>query len=87
MGASCDTAPGRPAFQPSLPMGPRVRLVSARRFLVSIRRWTEALEGRVLRRRLDEVSAQPLLYPYWHQAKAAGDRLSPADLTLLRPHL
>ena len=29
----------------------------------------------------------PLLYPYWHQAKAAGDRLSPADLTLLGPHL
>ena len=39
------------------------------------------------RRRLDEVSAQPLLYPYWHQAKAAGDRLSAADLTLLGPHL
>jgi hypothetical protein len=28
-----------------------------------------------------------LLYPYWHQAKTARDRLSPADLTLLRPHL
>ncbi len=28
-----------------------------------------------------------LLYPYWHQAKTASDRLSPADLTLLRPHL
>ncbi len=39
------------------------------------------------RRRLDEVSAPPLLYPYWHQAKTAGDRLSPADLTLLGPHL
>jgi aryl-alcohol dehydrogenase-like predicted oxidoreductase len=39
------------------------------------------------RRRLDEVSAMPLLYPYWHQAKTAGDRLSPADLTLLSPHL
>ncbi|MEH1129669.1 aldo/keto reductase [Micromonospora sp. CPCC 206061] len=39
------------------------------------------------RRRLDEVSAQPLLYPYWHQAKTARDRLSPADLTLLGPHL
>ena len=24
---------------------------------------------------------------YWHQAKTARDRLSPADLTLLAPHL
>jgi len=39
------------------------------------------------RQRLDEVSAVPLLYPYWHQAKTARDRLSPADLTLLGPHL
>jgi len=39
------------------------------------------------RTRLDEVSAPPLLYPYWHQAKTASDRLSPADLTLLGPHL
>ncbi len=39
------------------------------------------------RARLDEVSAPPLLYPYWHQAKTAGDRLSAADLTLLGPHL
>ena len=39
------------------------------------------------RRRLDEASRLPLLYPYWHQAKAARDRLSPADLTLLGPHL
>ncbi|MET8745880.1 aldo/keto reductase [Streptomyces sp. NPDC004728] len=37
--------------------------------------------------RLDEVSAPPLLYPYWHQAKIASDRLSPADLTLLGPHI
>ncbi|MGI8451826.1 MAG: aldo/keto reductase [Streptosporangiaceae bacterium] len=37
--------------------------------------------------RLDKVSAPPLLYPYWHQAKTAQDRLSPADLTLLGPHL
>jgi aryl-alcohol dehydrogenase-like predicted oxidoreductase len=33
--------------------------------------------------RLDEVSAPPLLYPYWHQAKTASDRLGPADRTLL----
>ncbi len=39
------------------------------------------------RSRLDKVSAPPLLYPYWHQAKTARDRLSPADLTLLGPHL
>jgi aryl-alcohol dehydrogenase-like predicted oxidoreductase len=37
--------------------------------------------------RLDRVSAPPLVYPYWHQAKTASDRLSPADLTLLGPHL
>jgi aryl-alcohol dehydrogenase-like predicted oxidoreductase len=35
------------------------------------------------RQRLDEVSAVPLLYPYWHQGNTARDRLSPGDLTLL----
>jgi aryl-alcohol dehydrogenase-like predicted oxidoreductase len=39
------------------------------------------------RAELDKVSAPPLLYPYWHQAKTARDRLSAADLTLLGPHL
>jgi aryl-alcohol dehydrogenase-like predicted oxidoreductase len=39
------------------------------------------------RARLDQVSALPLIYPYWHQAKTARDRLSPADLTLLGPYL
>ncbi|MET7423543.1 aldo/keto reductase [Dactylosporangium sp. NPDC005555] len=39
------------------------------------------------RERLDDASALKLLYPYWHQAKTARDRLSPADLTLLGPHL
>jgi len=39
------------------------------------------------RARLDEASAQPLLYPYWHQAKTARDRLSAADLSLLGPHI
>jgi aryl-alcohol dehydrogenase-like predicted oxidoreductase len=39
------------------------------------------------RARLDEVSAPTLLYPYWHQAKTAADRLSAADLTLLGPHV
>jgi aryl-alcohol dehydrogenase-like predicted oxidoreductase len=37
--------------------------------------------------RLEEVSRPPLLYPYWHQAKTANDRLSPADLALLGPHV
>lgn len=37
--------------------------------------------------RLDDVSAQPLLYPYWHQAKTSSDRLSPADLSLLGRHI
>ena len=35
--------------------------------------------------RLDAVSADPLRYPYWHQAANASDRLSPADLSLLAP--
>jgi len=37
--------------------------------------------------RLDEVSAQPLPYPLWHQAKTGGGRLGPADLTLLARHV
>jgi aryl-alcohol dehydrogenase-like predicted oxidoreductase len=37
--------------------------------------------------RLEQVSRPPLLYPYWHQARTAGDRLGPADLSLLGPHL
>jgi aryl-alcohol dehydrogenase-like predicted oxidoreductase len=37
--------------------------------------------------RLDDVSAQPLRYPHWHQAKTSADRLGPADLSLLGPHL
>jgi aryl-alcohol dehydrogenase-like predicted oxidoreductase len=39
------------------------------------------------RSRLDELSAPPLLYPFWHQAASASDRLSEADLTLLGPHV
>jgi len=37
--------------------------------------------------RLEQVSRPPLLYPFWHQAASAHDRLSEADLSLLRPHL
>ncbi len=32
---------------------------------------------------LDHVSDYPLIYPYWHQAKNATDRLDPASLSLL----
>ena len=39
------------------------------------------------RTRLDELSAPPLLYPYWHQARTASDRLGEADLTLLGAHV
>jgi aryl-alcohol dehydrogenase-like predicted oxidoreductase len=39
------------------------------------------------RARLDELSAPPLLYPYWHQAKTASDRLGAPDLTLLGAHV
>jgi aryl-alcohol dehydrogenase-like predicted oxidoreductase len=37
--------------------------------------------------KLDAASAMPLLYPYWHQANTSSDRLGPADLSLLGPHL
>jgi aryl-alcohol dehydrogenase-like predicted oxidoreductase len=33
--------------------------------------------------RLDRVSAQPLPYPLWHQARNASERFSPGDSTLL----
>ncbi len=36
---------------------------------------------------LDQVSAPDLIYPYWHQLGTAADRLGPADLALLGPHL
>jgi len=39
------------------------------------------------RARLDRASQPTLLYPYWHQALAARDRLSAADLALLAPYL
>jgi len=37
--------------------------------------------------RLNQVSQLPLLYPYWHQAQTAPDRLSAADLSLIAPYL
>jgi aryl-alcohol dehydrogenase-like predicted oxidoreductase len=39
------------------------------------------------RAKLDKVSQPTLLYPYWHQAQTANDRLGPADLSLLAPYL
>lgn len=38
------------------------------------------------RKTLDEVSQQPLIYPYWHQLNAAS-RLGDADLSLMAPHV
>jgi aryl-alcohol dehydrogenase-like predicted oxidoreductase len=37
--------------------------------------------------RLDTASLPRLLYPYWHQAKTAKERLSAADIALLQPYL
>ncbi|MGO8827449.1 MAG: aldo/keto reductase [Acidimicrobiales bacterium] len=34
---------------------------------------------------LDKATALRLIYPYWHQAKTAPERLSPADEALLAP--
>jgi aryl-alcohol dehydrogenase-like predicted oxidoreductase len=36
---------------------------------------------------LEKVSRPNLLYPYWHQMATSADRLSPADLSLIGPHL
>jgi len=36
--------------------------------------------------RLEAVSRPNLLYPFWHHRNAAGDRLSEADLSLIRSH-
>jgi aryl-alcohol dehydrogenase-like predicted oxidoreductase len=38
-------------------------------------------------KRLDDVSGEPLRYPFWHQANTSSDRLSPADLSQIGPHL
>jgi aryl-alcohol dehydrogenase-like predicted oxidoreductase len=38
------------------------------------------------RKMLDDVSLQPLIYPYWHQLNAAS-RLGEADLSLMAPHV
>ncbi len=38
-------------------------------------------------KRLNAASKLPLLYPYWHQALTASDRLGPVDLALLAEYL
>ena len=39
------------------------------------------------RKRLDDVSQPPLIYPYWHQFASASERLGTADLSLHAPHI
>ncbi len=36
---------------------------------------------------LDEVSGEPLRYPFWHQRNTSAERLSAADLSLIGRHL
>ncbi len=36
---------------------------------------------------LDDVSGEPLRYPFWHHRNTSTDRLSPADLTQIARHL
>ena len=36
---------------------------------------------------LDDVSGEPLRYPFWHQRNTSADRLSPADLSQIQRHL
>jgi aryl-alcohol dehydrogenase-like predicted oxidoreductase len=72
---------GRPAVT-SLVVGARTSEQLADNLAAASLTLTEAE-----RAQLDKVSAPPLIYPYWHQARSASDRLSPADLTLLGPYL
>ena len=39
------------------------------------------------RSKLDKASQPPLLYPYWHQALTAKDRLAAANLAFLAPYI
>ena len=39
------------------------------------------------RKKLDDVSQLPLIYPYWHQFASASERLGTADLSLHAPHI
>ena len=68
---------GKPAVT-TLVIGARTSEQLADNLAAADLRLTDAERGQ-----LDKASAPPLIYPYWHQAKTASDRLSPADLTLL----
>jgi aryl-alcohol dehydrogenase-like predicted oxidoreductase len=72
---------GKPAVT-TLVIGARTSEQLADNLAVADLRLTDAE-----REQLDKASAPPLIYPYWHQAKTASDRLSPADLTLLGPYV
>jgi aryl-alcohol dehydrogenase-like predicted oxidoreductase len=39
------------------------------------------------RKKLDDISLLPLIYPYWHQCNSAAERLGAADLSLQGPHM
>ena len=63
---------------------PRVRVARPRREQLADNLAAADLElSGEERARLDEVSAPPLIYPHWHQAKTASDRLGAPELTLL----
>jgi aryl-alcohol dehydrogenase-like predicted oxidoreductase len=66
----------------SLVIGARTDAQLADNLRAADLRLTDAEQGR-----LDAASAPALLYPFWHQAATASDRLSAADLTLLAPHV
>jgi aryl-alcohol dehydrogenase-like predicted oxidoreductase len=72
---------GRPAVT-SLIIGSRTSEQLADNLAAASLSLTDAERGA-----LDKASAPPLIYPYWHQAQTASDRLSPADLTLLGPYI
>ena len=38
-------------------------------------------------KKLEDVSALPLIYPYWHQFNSASNRLGSADMPLHAPHI
>jgi aryl-alcohol dehydrogenase-like predicted oxidoreductase len=72
---------GKPAVT-SLVIGARTEEQLASNLAAASLRLTDAEHDA-----LDKASEPPLIYPYWHQAQTASDRLSVADLTLLARHL
>jgi hypothetical protein len=53
--------------------------------VVAVTSLTSDPPGRTKHDALDLIVG--LIYPYWHRAKTARDRLSAADLTLLERHI